>query len=160
MLFATAMLTSLGAGCVDAANVARTDQPPALLALSDSLESERFRGLVVAEVLEGGVLQLRFRDPGGCGRRVDPLREFARQAAARAVTLFRPQLLPRPTSVEEVRVQFARTHRLGVFVWTTSLGEFSFPASELRGVPVPPPERCGSLSPLLRQRPESVTTNR
>lgn len=152
---AIALFAIHAAGCVDSANVARTDQPAPLLALSDSLEKEHFRGIVVAEALDGGVLQLRFRDAGGCGRSVEPLREFAEHAAARAVALFRPQLMPRPTTVDRVRVQFARTHRFGVVVWTTSLGEFSFPVSELRSVAVPPPAPCGSLSPLLRQHPDS-----
>jgi hypothetical protein len=148
------------AGCVDSANVARTDQPAPLLALSDSLEKERFRGIVVAEALDDGVLQLRFRDAGGCGRSAEPLRVFAEHAAARAVALFRPQLMPRPTKVERVRVQFARTHRFGVVVWTTSLGEFSFPVRELGTVTVPPAAPCGSLSPLLRQHRDSAATAR
>lgn len=144
-------LAIVGGGCVDSSNIARTDQPAPLLAVEDSLDREHFRGLVVVEALGDGTLQLRFRDPGGCGRDSIPLRSFAEQAAARAASLFRPQQMPTPTTVERVRVKIRRTHRFGVLVWTTKLGDFSFPVSSLRNVVVPPSGNCGTLSPLLKK---------
>ena len=147
-----AVLTSLCASaCLDTANVAQTDQPPALLAVTESLSREHFSGLVVTESPREGLLQLRFRDPERCRKPVDSLRQFSKLAAARAVQLFQPRAMARATSVQEVHVQISRTHRFGVIVWTTSLGDYSFRADSLRPMTVPAPPPCGFLSPLLKR---------
>ena len=147
-----AVLASLCAsGCLDTANVAQTDQPPPLLAVTESLSREHFSGLVVTESPREGVLQLRFRDPERCRKPVDSLRQFSTFAAARAVQLFQPKAMPGAASVQEVHVQIARTHRFGVIVWTTSLGDYFFRADSLRSVTVPAPPACGFLSPLLKR---------
>ena len=144
---------ALLAACLDASNVARTDQPPALLAVEDSLSREHYGGLVVVERPSPEALRLRFRDPSRCGQPVDSLPDFARQAAARAVMLYRAPALQELEPIERVRVAFSRTHRFGVFVWTTSRGEFAFEAGRLRDVPVPARPSCGGgLPPVLRRQ--------
>lgn len=141
---------SLLAACLDASNVARSDQSPALLAVEDSLSREHFRGLVVVERPSPEVLRLRFRDAARCGERVDSLAPFARAAAARAIALYRAPALQAVAPVARIDVAFTRTHRFGVLVWATSRGSYSFPADSLRQVVVPPPPPCGGLPHILR----------
>lgn len=138
------------AGCLDASNVARSDQSPALLAVEDSLAREHFRGLVVVERPSAEVLRLRFRDAARCGDAVDSLAPFALEAAARAMALYRAPALQTVAPVARIDVVFTRTHRFGVFVWATSRGSFSFPADSLRRVAVAPPVACGGLPHILR----------
>lgn len=138
------------AACLDASNVARSDQSPALLAVEDSLGREHFGGLVVVERPSAEVLRLRFRDAGRCGDAVDSLPPFALEAAARAMALYRAPALQSVAPIARIDVAFTRTHRFGVLVWTTPRGRFSFPAERLRQVTVAPPPACGSLPHLLR----------
>jgi hypothetical protein len=145
--------------CLDTLNASRTDSPPALLRVADSLGAEHFGGSLHVEQPRPDVLRLTIRDPGRCGNWSPPLRAYASDASYRALALFRPRPSAdrTPAPIREVIVRFRRTHRFGALTWTTSLGSFTFDATALRALPPPAPMQCAERIPsLLRLAPDST----
>lgn len=148
---ALAFVVLLGVlGCADTSNISRADTPPALLAIEDSLAAEHFGGLVAVEQPDSSALHLVFRDPQRCGQAPPSLPDFAVQASARALALYRPPRFQAAPRIRRVSVRIGSTHRFGEFVWATTRERFAFAADSLRSHAPPPPRPCGRLHPIFR----------
>ncbi|MEO6444564.1 MAG: hypothetical protein ABIZ91_13810 [Gemmatimonadaceae bacterium] len=152
---ALVLLGVVGTGCRDVVLASRTDTPPALSRVADSLTEEHFGGLVYVAQPSPGTLTLLVRDPSWCREVVSDLGRFAEAIARRALLLYRSPPLQRPVTLTRVEVVLKRTHRIGPVVWATTSGRHEFDASRLRAQPAQAAAHCGMPPALLKYLPDT-----